>query len=73
MTVNQSYEDFVMHTVNTQYFPRTLSEAFKDADYGTALWKCEKPHHMRNDAIVESLVLMFMCGLVGYFVAIYLR
>ena len=41
-------------------------------DYGTALWRCEKPHQARFDVFVESLVLMVACGLTGYFIAVYL-
>lgn len=65
-----SYETFVTKYHRYQYAPRTLSEAFRDADYGTAIWKCEKPHQTRTDIIIEGVVLMLACGLVGYFLAI---
>ena len=65
-----TYEDFVVNQTRRQRTPRTLSEAFRDADYGTALWRCEKPHEWRNGAFIEGLVLMVACGLLGYFIAI---
>lgn len=66
-----TYENFVVNQTRRQFIPRTLSDAFRGADYGTAIWKCEKPHHNRTDGLIEVTALMFMCGLVGYFVAIY--
>lgn len=65
-----SYENFVTNYHRYQYAPRTLSEAFRDADYGTAIWRCEKPHQWRTDVVMESLTLMVVCGLIGYFLAI---
>ena len=70
--VNPSYEDFVMRTVRAQYYPRSLSEAFRDADYGTAIWRCEKPHGWLYDAFIESVVIMVMCGFIGYMLSFYL-
>ena len=62
-----NYENFVTNYHRYQYAPRTLSEAFRDADYGTAIWRCEKPHGWRYDALIEFVVLMsamFFCGLL---------
>lgn len=67
-----SYEDFVMRSARNQRAPRTLSEAFRDADYGTAIWRCEKPQTWKTDVFIESLVMMVMCGFVGYMLSFYL-
>lgn len=66
------YEKFVTNYHRFQYAPRSLSEAFRDADYGTAIWRCEKPQSWRTDAFIESVALMVVCGFVGYILAIYL-
>lgn len=63
------YEDFVINQTRRQYTPRTMSDAFRDADYGTAIWKCEKPHGWRYEALVEFLVLMATMFFLGLFVA----
>lgn len=66
-----TYEDFVVNQTRRQFTPRTATEAFRGADYGTAMWKCEKPHGARSDALIEAVALMVVCGLIGYFIAIY--
>lgn len=66
------YEKFVTNYHRYQYAPRSLSEAFRDADYGTAIWKCEKPQSWRTDAFIESLVVMIICGITGYMLSFYL-
>ena len=67
-----NYENFVTNYHRYQYAPRTLSEAFRDADYGTAIWRCEKPHGWRYDAFIEMVVIMVMCGFIGYMLSFYL-
>lgn len=64
------YEQFVTNYHRYQYAPRSLSEAFRDADYGTAMWRCEKPHQGRTDLLIEALALMVTCGFIGYALAI---
>ena len=36
-----SYENYIVNYRRFTHFPRTLSEAYKDADYATAIWRCE--------------------------------
>jgi hypothetical protein len=67
-----SYENFVTKYHRYQYAPRSLSEAFRDADYGTAIWRCEKPQTWKTDVFIESLLVMLMCGFVGYMLSFYL-
>ena len=67
--VNERFESFVMRSVRTQKYARTLSEAFRDADYGTAIWRCEKPSSepWKYHAFIEAIVLlgtMFMLGVL---------
>jgi hypothetical protein len=69
MTVNQSYEEFIMRTVRTQYYPRSLSEAFRDADYGTAIWRCESPNEKGTNVLVWVSVLILFGVVIGLFVA----
>ena len=66
------YEKFVTKYHRYQYAPRTLSEATRDADYGTAIWRCEKPSSWLSYAFVESLILMFMFAFLGYMFSFYL-
>lgn len=35
------FEKYIMNYRRYTHFPRTLSEAYKDADYATAIWRCE--------------------------------
>ena len=67
--VNQNYERFVMRTVHSQRYPRSLSEAFRDADYGTAIWRCETPHENASSALLFIFSLAFAMFLLGLFVA----
>lgn len=67
-----SYENFVTKYHRYQYAPRSLSEAFRDADYGTAIWRCEKPQTWKTDVFIESLLVMLMCVFVGYMLSFYL-
>ena len=67
-----NYETFVTNYHRYQYAPRTLSEAFRDADYGTAIWKCEKPQTWKTDAFIEALVLLGSVFFIGVLVAPYL-
>jgi hypothetical protein len=67
-----SYETFVNKYHRYQYAPRTMSEAFRDADYGTAIWKCEQPESWRSYALIESVVIMLSFGVVGYMLSFYL-
>ena len=69
MMVNPNYESFVMRTMNTQYHPRTLSEAFKDADYGTAIWRCETSNEKGVSALVWISTLVIVGVVLGVFVA----
>lgn len=64
-----SYENFVTNYHRYQYAPRTMSDAFRDADYGTAIWRCEKPHGWRHEALIEFAVLMATMFFLGLFVA----
>jgi len=64
-----SYEQFVMRTVRTQRYPRTLSEAFRDADYGTAIWRCETEQEKGTDALLWVGMLLFTGITIGLFVA----
>lgn len=36
-----SYEKFVTNYYRYTHAPRTYDEAFKTADYATAIWRCE--------------------------------
>ena len=67
--VNPNYESFVMRTLHTQRYPRSLSEAFRDADYGTAIWRCESPHENASSALLFIFSLAFATFLLGLFVA----
>jgi hypothetical protein len=67
-----SYEHFVTKYHRYQYAPRTMSEAFRDADYGTAIWRCEQPDTWRSYAFIESIVVMLSFGIVGYMLSFYL-
>lgn len=67
-----SYENFVTNYHRYQYAPRSLSEAFRDANYGTAIWRCEKPQTWKTDAFIESIVLLATTFLLGMIVAPYL-
>ena len=67
-----SYETFVNKYHRYQYAPRTMSEAFRDADYGTAIWKCQQPVSWRSYAFIESIVIMLSFGIVGYMLSFYL-
>jgi hypothetical protein len=67
-----SYEQFVTKYHRYQYAPRTLSEAFRDGDYGTAIWRCEKAQTWRSDAFIESIVLLGAVFLLGMLIAPYL-
>jgi hypothetical protein len=64
-----NYEKFVTNYHRYQYAPRSMSEAFRDADYGTAIWRCEKPHGWRYETLVEFVVLMATMFFLGLFVA----
>jgi len=67
--VNPNYEQFVMRTAHTQRYPRSLSEAFRDADYGTAIWRCESPHENASSGLLFILSLAFAMFILGLFVA----
>jgi len=67
-----NYETFVNNYHRYQYAPRTLSEAFKDADYGTAIWRCEKPDSWRSYALIESVLMMLTFMFIGYLLSFYL-
>jgi len=67
-----SYEHFVTNYHRYTHAPRTLSEAFRDADYGTAIWRCEQPDTWRSYAFVESIVIMVCFGILGYMLSFYL-
>lgn len=66
------YEDFVINQTRRQYYARTLTDAFRGADYGTAIWRCEKPHGWRHEALIEFAVLMVSMFLLGLIIAPYL-
>lgn len=36
-----SFEKYIVNYRRFTHFPRTASEAYKDADYATAIWRCE--------------------------------
>lgn len=61
-----SYENFVMRQARNQRCHRTLSEAFRDADYGTAIWRCETANEKATNVLLwlfTSLVFGFIFGL----------
>jgi len=49
---------------NTGLTPRTYDQAFKTADYATALWKCETPNEkavrLLFSWVVASLMIAFI-------------
>ncbi len=53
------------HTIykNVSKLPRTLSEANKDADYATPIWRCETDLEKGIKFFVEMLVGMLVVAL----------
>ena len=66
------YESFVINQTRRVYPPRTLSEAFRGADYGTAIWRCEKPSGWGMYALVETLIILGVVFTMGLLLAPYL-
>lgn len=64
-----SYEQFVMRSVRQQRAPRTLNEAFRDADYGTALWRCETATERGANMLLWLVTTLFVGFVVGVFLA----
>ena len=52
------YEDFVINQTRRIHTPRTLTEAFRGADYGTAIWRCEKKKEGWNTFVVMEAIIM---------------
>lgn len=69
---NPSYEKFVMRTMHTQRYARTLSDAFKDADYGTPIWRCETRSERESSVLVWLLGALTAGILIGLFVDIWI-
>lgn len=67
--VNPNYQDFVMRHVRTQTTPRTQSEAFRDADYGTAIWRCETTNERAMNGLLWIVTVLFTGFVLGLFVA----
>lgn len=61
-----SYQDFVMRSVRTQYAPRTLSEALRDAEYSSAIHYPPPSHKTGTDVLVSLLSVFVATGLFGY-------
>ena len=56
-----NYSDFVIRSCRQT--PRTLSEAFKDAEYATAIQKPEEPEY---DLLWGFLGALLFVGVFGY-------
>jgi hypothetical protein len=54
---------------NSGMLPRTLSEANRDADYATPLWRCETDTESGWRFLLESLIGLGLVALGGMFVA----
>jgi hypothetical protein len=54
--------DYKQVQKNTGLVPRTLSEANKDADYATPIWRCETENGWKF--LVDALVGLVTTGLV---------
>jgi hypothetical protein len=67
-----SYEDFVMRVVHTQRTPRTLSEAFRDADYASAIYHPPPSHKTGTDVFISLLALFTVLGIFTYMLFGYL-
>lgn len=67
-----NYESFVINQTRRQYAPRTLSEAFRDADYGTPIWRCEKQSGWGAYALIETIILLGVVFMAGFMLAPYL-
>ena len=66
------YESFVINQTRRVYTPRTLTDAFRGADYGTAIWRCEKPSGWGMYALIETIILLFSVFMAGFMIAPYL-
>lgn len=66
------YEDFVINQTRRVYTPRTLTDAFRGADYGTAIWRCEKPQGWGMYALIETAIILGVVFMMGYMLAPYL-
>jgi len=58
-----SYEQFVMGYRRYTTTARSLSEAFRDADYATPIWRCETDydrtkHYLQEIAIFAALFVV---------------
>lgn len=51
---------------NTGLTPRTFDQAYKTADYATALWKCETPNEKSFRLLFTLVVAGFMVGLIAF-------
>ena len=56
-----NYSDFVIRSCRQT--PRTLSEAFKDAEYATAIQRSEEPEY---DLLWGFLGALLFVGVFGY-------
>jgi hypothetical protein len=64
-----SYENFVMRSARNQRAPRTQSEAFRDADYGTAIWRCETTNQKGVDALTYTATVLLLGFIVGLLIS----
>lgn len=51
---------------NTGLTPRTFDQAFKTADYATALWRCETPNEKSFRLLFTWAVAILMVGLIVF-------
>jgi hypothetical protein len=66
---NNSFESIndIYHSVGRTH--RTVSEAFKDADYAQAIWRCETDFDRTVDILKWVMVWVFTLGIFYIFVA----
>lgn len=51
---------------NTGLTPRTFDQAYKTADYATALWRCETPNEKSIKLLFNLVMVGFMLGLITF-------
>lgn len=64
------YENFVINQTRRIHTPRTLTEAFRGADYGTAIWRCEqKKEGWSAFVIMEAVIMLGTMFAIGVLLA----
>ena len=67
------YENFVINQTRRIHTPRTLTEAFRGADYGTPIWRCEKKKEGWSLSLIfEAIVVLGTVFVMGVLLAPYL-